>query len=112
MLYLTIQMLIKSHNKGIYERILTDKSGRLVRVQFAVVEVDGVMRGRVISVTPVVSVSGKIAAETTSEEVLCLPISVTRDIATAVESIFVQARISPYASFEFFMSQPTRAPSL
>jgi len=106
-------MLINPANKGIHERILTDKSGRLIRVQFEIVEVAGVMRGRVISVTPVISVSGKISTETTStKEVLCLPISVTRDIAAAVESIFVQTRVSPYTSFEFFMSQPTRAPSL
>lgn len=108
-------MLVKNTYNGIYERIITDRIGRLVRVQFAVVEVDGVMRGRVISVTPIVSVAGKVVAKVASATrsgQLYLPVSVRNDIAKAVENIFKKPQASPYVSFEFFMSQPTRAPSL
>ena len=101
-------MLVKSSRNDIYERILTAKNGQLVRVQFAVVEVDGVMRGRVISVTPIVSVASKSVQETQ----LCLSGRIASDIADAVESLFTRPQHSPYFSFEFFMSQPTRAPSL
>jgi hypothetical protein len=108
-------MLINSQDKGIYERILTAKNGQLVRVTFAVVEVNGVMRGRIISVAPVVSVAGQTVVATTTAnsatEQLYLPLSVHHDIAASVESIFVKKTPSPYLSFEFFMSQPTRAPS-
>ena len=109
-------MLIHSENNAIYERILTAKNGQLVRVRFAVVEVDGVMRGRVISVTPVVSVATKTVVPSArsaaaTHDQLCLPASVARDIAAAVEIVFAKENLSPYASFEFFMSQPTRAPA-
>ena len=112
-------MLINSNNKGIYERILTAKNGQLVRVTFAVIEVNGVMRGRVISVTPIVSVAGKAVAATSAapantasvSEQLYLTGTIAHDIAEAAESIFVKKTPSPYISFEFFMSQPTRAPS-
>ena len=104
-------MLINTQNKGIYERILTAKNGQLVRVTFAVVEVDGILRGHVISVAPVVSVAGKTVANATATEQLYLPLSVHHDISTAVENIFVKQTPSPYVSFDFFMSQPTRAPS-
>ncbi len=106
-------MLINSNNKGIYERILTAKNGQLVRVRFAIVEVGGIMRGRVISVMPVVSVAGKTAnTNTATSEQLFLTGAVARDISAAVETIFVKKTPSPFVTFEFFMSQPTRAPSL
>jgi hypothetical protein len=110
-------MLIKNTHNGIYERILTDRNGRLVRVQFAIIETSGIVRGRVISVMPVISVVGKIGigselATTASPGQFYLPALVQSGVVKEIKTSFVKTRISPYTSFEFFMSQPTRAPSL
>ena len=81
-------MLIPSSYKGIYEKVLRAPDGRLVRVTFAVVEVDGVLRGRVISMEPVLQVSGQVIKREVAARTLYLPISVEKDIYTAVESTF------------------------
>ncbi len=89
--------------QGVFERILKDKNGVLVRVRFTVVEVNGVFAPQIISATPLVS---KI------EEVICLPC--IKDAKVVIEDAtpsFI-SKISPYFSLDFFMSQPTRAPSL
>ncbi len=89
--------------QGIFERILKDKNGVLVRVQFTVVEVNGIFTPQIISATPLVS---KV------EEAICLPC--VKDAKVIVEDVtpsFV-SKISPYFTLDFFMSQPTRAPSL
>jgi hypothetical protein len=104
-------MLIPSSYKGIYEKVLRAPDGRLVRVQFAIVEVNGTLRGRVISMEPVLQVAGAVANREVKGKTLYLPISVQKDIYEAVVSTFKKEVVSPYSSLEFFMSQPTRAPS-
>ncbi|MDE2188264.1 MAG: hypothetical protein KGJ35_00840 [Patescibacteria group bacterium] len=103
-------MLIQSGNKGIFERIIADKNGRLMRVRFAVIEVDGELRGRVISVAPVLQIAPQPKAA--PRTILCLSCS-------AVTATKITSKVRPwnnltspyFSSLEFFMSQPTRAPS-
>jgi hypothetical protein len=104
-------MLIPSSYKGIYEKVVRAPDGRLVRVQFAVVEVNGALRGRVISMEPVLQVAGTITKREVAGKTLYLPISVQKDIYEAVISTFKKEVFSPYTTLDFFMSQPTRAPS-
>lgn len=87
---------------SIFERVVKDKTGLLVRVRFTVVEVNGKFQAQIISAVPFVS---------PTEDVVCLPCIkeskvVTENVSTVFESI-----LSPYFSLEFFMSQPTRAPA-
>lgn len=89
--------------QGIFERILKDKNGVLMRVRFTVVEVNGVFTPQIISAVPV-------AAQ--KAEVVCLPKEKTpKVIVEDVTPSFI-SKISPYFTLDFFMSQPTRAPSL
>ena len=52
---------------SIFERIVEDKNGVLVRVRFTIIEVDGVFRGHVISAEPLVS---KVEKEKVDEDYL------------------------------------------
>ncbi len=88
--------------QGIFERILKDKNGVLVRVRFSVVEVNGVFTPQIISATPLVS---------KADEAICLPcIKDTKVVVEDATPSFI-SKISPYFSLDFLMSQPTRAPS-
>lgn len=83
---------------NVFERIVKDKNGVLVRVLFTVV--DG--KGQIISVMPLIS---KV------KENVCLPIlNNEKIIVEDVVPNFIK-KVSPYFTLEFLMSQPTRAPA-
>ncbi len=88
---------------GIFERIVKDKDGNLIRIRFTVVEVNGQFQPQIISAMPFVQ---------QKETVIALPIVKTpKVIISKIVPSFV-SKISPTETLEFFMSQPTRAPSL
>lgn len=89
---------------SIFERIIKDKNGILVRVRFIVVEVNGEFRPQIISAEPVVS-------KAESRPCVSLPKPCEK-----VDVIFEYTKPKPRQSFYFndlffFNSQPTRAPS-
>jgi hypothetical protein len=99
------------------EKVLTDRAGRQFRVLFLVSLINGEVRGQIISAQPIfegvraVSLPGRVV-KMTSWTRLCL--SCTKAAAKIIESkVKSWSRVaSPYySSLEFFMSQPTRAPS-
>lgn len=86
---------------SIFERIVKDKNGAVVRVRFIVVEINGVFQGQIVSITPVVS-----------KEVLYLPCPKTKDLSAPATVYKSASKVSPYFSLDFLInSQPTRAPS-
>jgi hypothetical protein len=88
---------------SIFERIVKDHNGALIRVRFTVIEVNGAFQPHIISAEPIVS--------EVKSEVICLPC--IKDSLVAVEDYtpsFI-SKISPYFSLDFLMSQPTRAPA-
>lgn len=85
---------------SIFERIVRDKNGVLVRVRFTIVEINGVFQGQIISATPLVQ-----------EEAICLPIEKVSSVVIEKDIVFLNEIVSPYFSLDFFMSQPTRAPA-
>jgi hypothetical protein len=87
---------------SIFERIVKDKNGLLVRVRFTVVEVDGKFQAQIISAIPFVS---------PVEDVVCLPCIKESEVVTETSFADFESILSPYFSLEFFMSQPTRAPA-
>jgi hypothetical protein len=105
--------MLKLENKqinSIFERIVKDKNGILVRIRFTIIEIEGKFQGHIISVTPL-SVSDENTEKDIKENIIYLPkIKISQifsiDTYTSLNSI-----ISPYLSLEFLMSQPTRAPS-
>ncbi|MEK7213893.1 MAG: hypothetical protein AAB637_02155 [Patescibacteria group bacterium] len=88
---------------SIFERIIRDNNGVLVRVRFTIVEVDGVFKGHVISAEPLVSKNEK--------DVVCLLCLKEKKVIAEDAVIDFSSILSPYFSLEFFMSQPTRAPA-
>ena len=93
---------------SIFERIIRDSHGVLVRVRFTVVEVNGVFKGQVISAEPLVS---KTEGTKTDDTVVCLPCLKDNKILVDISNTGFESILSPYFSLEFFMSQPTRAPA-
>lgn len=93
---------------SIFERIVKDKNGELVRVRFIVVEIDGKFQGQIVSAEPLKKVE---EVKKSAEKTLLLPLFSQHLISYEkfVEIYF--SKISPYTTLEFFMSQPTRAPS-
>lgn len=89
---------------SIFERIVKDKNGVLVRIRFTVVEIDGKFQGQIISATPLVS-------PISDEKVVCLPCLKDKKVVIEDSSVQFTSILSPYFSLEFFMSQPTRAPA-
>ena len=92
---------------SIFERIIRDKNGVLVRVRFAVVQIDGKFQPQIISATPIVVTQAEKA-----EKPICLPcIKKQQVIAEDYTPTFV-SRTSPYFSLDFILtSQPTSAPA-
>ncbi|MDE1974993.1 MAG: hypothetical protein KGI49_00580 [Patescibacteria group bacterium] len=96
------------------EKILTDALGRQYKVVFAISYTpEGSARGRIVSVQPVLSLSGNAITNNASASAnLCLPCTLSdKGILTPYLSLFIST-VSPYFSTEYLItSQPTRAPS-
>lgn len=94
--------ILNKQVQGVFERILKDKNGVLVRVRFTVVEINGVFAPQIISATPL---------EAQKTDVVCLPKEkMAKVIVEDVTPSFI-SKIFPYFTLDFLMSQPTRAPS-
>jgi hypothetical protein len=108
-------MLVTSHQNGIYEKIVRAKNGQLFRVHFTVVNESGVLRGRMLSMEPVLELATKVIETIDTRaysNVLFLPFSIEKDITEAIEAHVESIDVRLSAPLDFFMSQPTRAPSL
>lgn len=84
------------------EKLITSRNGEVFKVVFCVSLVDGQIKATVVSATPVIE----------KAEVSLLPILNKKQVSTFVKEIVLNDLIvSPFFNLEFFMSQPTRAPS-
>jgi len=90
----------------IHERVVKTRCGKLARVKFEIIEINGEIRGRIISVSLVHELGG---AETASR--FCLSGDSNRNFVNKTPLI-LSGVISPFRAFEFFVSQMTRAPAL
>jgi|ERR1035437_642800 hypothetical protein len=108
-------MLITSSNNGIYEKVVRSKTGQLFRVYFTVVNDAGVLRGRVLSMEPILGLTTTNLSGTVTSSHSChavfLPASVEADITKATVRFFETYDSGIVSPLDFFMSQPTRAPS-
>lgn len=88
----------------VFERIVKDKSGLLIRVLFTVVHTPQGFQAQIISATPLV-------VEKKEDTQIYLPVLKQSEYTpfTYTESLFPQ--VSPFNPLFFFNSQPTRAPS-
>jgi len=85
-----------------FERIVRDKNGVLVRVRFIVVEVNGSFQAQIVSAEPFI---------VQKDNPIYLPISVTTPGAKYSYRPSFSSKVFATETLEFFMSQPTRAPS-
>ncbi len=100
------------------EKVLTDRAGQQFRVLFLVTLVDGGVKAQFVSAHPIFE-AAKIAGlpgrivKMSSWPKLCLPAikTATKAVETKIRS-WTRVASPYYSSFDFFMSQPTRAPSL
>lgn len=106
-------MLIKSPQLGVFEKIIRSKNGSLLRVRFEVSEINGKLKGRVISTEAVAEFKALTGRSTSSKssDIISLPVSISK--AKKAEKIaFKYVPVaSPFSTLLFFTSQPTRAPS-
>ena len=93
---------------AIQERLIRNRSGVLMRVRFVIAEVDGVMRGRVISVEPVIALAGTTGKS--HDNVFALPCAVTKK---SVSHTWTSERIilSPFSPLDLLTNIKIRAPA-
>lgn len=101
--------MLTTQNKqlnNIFERIVKDKNGLLIRVRFTIVEINGVFQGKIISAEPLVSPVQKSKS-------IYLPCSKQDIVSIYFDNTpsFISF-ISPFNFDLILVNQPTRAPSL
>jgi hypothetical protein len=87
------------------EKVITSQTGERFRVTFLVALVDGKMSAKVVSA---------VAVDTSpivSSPVFSLAAPLEKKTVSFTYKPSFAAKISPYFSLDFFVSQPTRAPS-
>ncbi len=89
----------------VFERIVHDKNGVLIRVLFTVVHTPQGFQAQIISATPLV-----VEKKTATEHVY-LPALEQNEYIPFVYTESLYTHISPFNPLFFFNSQPTRAPS-
>ena len=108
-------MLVTSRQNGIYEKIVRAKNGQLFRVHFAVVNEFGTLRGRVLSMEPVLELTTTALSSNDATVHSChavfLPASVEADLVQATVRFSDTYDFQVISPLDFFISQPTRAPS-
>src|SRR3989344_5365523 len=100
----------------IYEKVVRAKNGRLARVRFVITDIDGQIRGRVLSVVPVSELPSRVTIYRNKTETSFYNQRVLNAPTKKTERFFQRACdgliTSPYfSSLDFFVSQMTRAPS-
>lgn len=94
----------------VFERVVRDARGRAFCVRFVVVEREGILRGRIISCTPIHSLRTTNTIRTYEQKYL---LSDTKHIQTSsTPKIFHSKTTSPYFNkFQFLTAIKIRAPS-
>ena len=98
-------------------KVLTSHTGEQFRVVFLVSLVNGEVRAQVVSAESIGGHKNEATAlidlgEVQKTAFQCLPISCSQATVEAGLSYGFVSQVSPFTSLLFFMSQPTRAPSL
>ena len=98
-------LALKSQGK-IVERVVRTKTGEQVLAMFLVVEENGELKVQLLSVKPILKVTG------TKSPTVCLSGNCLKSPAIVSYRHNYHSVVSPFFNlFEFFVSQPTRAPS-
>jgi len=99
-------MLVTQPKKRIVQKILRTETGEFIRATFLVVEWQGQIRGRLISTEAVP------AHNLDERRTPALPYVCEKEVSDFTYTPNLHDIVSPYSTHSFFVSQPTRAPSL
>ena len=104
--------LSSCQNQGTFERIVRDRSGVLMRVTFEIVEIDGELKGRVLTVSPFLVIPAKagILSPASSQVKFFLP--APAKIVSPYFSYTQREAASPFSGLEFLTAVKIRAPSI
>ncbi len=100
------------NQKGIFTRVVTDNNGSLVRVKFQVYEIDGVLKGHIISAEPVISL--KADPNTSSQNKtnhFSLPCPRREKEESVISWFDTNHVVSPYSSLYLLTNIKIRAPA-
>lgn len=104
-------MLAPYRQQQFIEKVLADSFGRQYRVLFAVSFIDGEIRGRVVSATPIERSLKLVAGSQENRTNFYLPCAKSVSLPSSSKLPASSSIVSPYIELYFFTSQPTRAPS-
>ena len=99
----------KIKKSEIFEKVVHDKTGRIFRVQFVVVERNGVLRGKVISCQEIKGLRGCTGKRPSCGHIL-LAGTATRKSARISKRGY-RPILSPFSQFDFLTEIKIRAPS-
>ena len=99
-------MLSLRPQQQIVEKVLKNKAGGYVRAKFLLTEYNGRIHVKLLSAVPIFDDVSTFATEI----VLALPSVITK---TVFEQVLIHGEVivSSFFDFNFFVSQPTRAPA-
>ena len=103
------------NQRGIFEKVVRAKDGRLFAVRFVVIETSGQFRARIISAAQVIELGCRVKGigykgKKKKEKPILL--NGSRAPSTKPQALSSFPFVSPFVSeLEFFVSQMTRAPS-
>ena len=98
------------------EKVLTDRNGQQFRVLFLVSLVNGEVRGQIVSAQPIFETAktpgfpGRVQGCISGKSLFAVHKSRRKNHQSKVRT-WSRVASPYYSSLEFFMSQPTRAPS-
>ncbi len=99
-------MLVTQPKSKILRKIIQSPTGEYVLATFVVAEFQGTFKARLVSVEALPQ------SDFEKPVAVSLPLPKRQPIAISTLIFFVDKIISPYQELLFFVSQPTRAPSL
>jgi Zn finger protein HypA/HybF involved in hydrogenase expression len=100
------------NQKGIFTRVVTDNNGSLVRVRFEVYEIDGVLKGHILSIEPVISLKADPCSTAQNKaNRFSLPCPTCNSNTTDISWFDTSDIVSPYSSLYLLTNIKIRAPA-
>ena len=97
--------------KGIFERVIQARNGVLVRVRFEVVDIDGVLKGRILGYEPIIALSSGIKIAESGGFSPCILACPEIGSVIPLSWAFEKKTTSPFSIFDFLTSIRARAPT-
>lgn len=107
--------MLTQYRPQFVEKVFTDQMGQQFKLTFLVTVVDGEMKGRLVSAELISKKAALLTGSCSSISAntpVCLPIVCETKEGDTTYVSSCKKILSPFNELFFFMSQPTRAPSI